>query len=224
MFSNKVYDLFQDKTRKSGAHQMESFAKDKAEKIKYLLKEKYSRVIIEELPIGFENEEIEKTKASFLKIGGPFDGFGTIYGNGTQKAQLNYQYVFVSIIEDGEVAVVGKTSFWDTHRVDGSMDPKPNKKYTLGDLYFPYSTENIDSTAKSIIAHYEDKNGESVFDVNEKITHVVIIPIDNREFHTTKSKKQQHSDADINTLENEKAIGNLISGVFGILNSNSHKF
>lgn len=220
MLNNKVYDLFQGKTRKSGAHQMESLAKDKAEKIKYLLKEKYSRVIIEELPIGFENEEIEKTKASFLKVGGPFDGFGTIYGNGTQKAQLNYQYVFVSIIEDGKVAVVGKTSFWDTRRVDGSIDF--SEKHNLGDLYRPYSTKNSNATAKAIVAHY-DKKRELVSDVNEKITHAVIIPIDNREFHTKDSKDKKHSDADINTFANEKVIGNLISGVFGILNSNSHK-
>lgn len=220
MLNNKVYDLFQDKTRKTGAHQLKSLAKDKAEKIKYLLKEKYSRVIIEELPIGFENEEIEKTKASFLKIGGQFDGFGTIYGNGTQKAQLNYQYVFVSIIEDGQVAVVGKTSFWDTRRVDGSIDS--SEKHNLGDLYRPYSTKNSNATAKAIVAHYDEKR-ELVSDVNEKITHAVIIPIDNREFHTKDSKDKKHSDADINTLANEKVIGNLISGVFGILNSNSHK-
>lgn len=220
MFSNKLYDLFQDETRKSGAHQMESLTKDKAEKIKYLLKEKYSRVIIEELPIGFENEEVEKTKVSFLKIGGPFDGFGTIYGNGTQKAQLNYQYVFVSIIEDGKVAVVGKTSFWDTRRVDGSIDS--SEKQNLGDLYRPYSTKNSNATAKAIVAHYDEKR-ELVSDVNEKITHAVIIPIDNREFHTKDSKDKKHSDADINTFANEKVIGNLISGVFGILNSNSHK-
>lgn len=220
MFNNKVYDLFQDKTRKSGAHQMGSLAKDKAEKIKYLLKEKYSRVIVEELPIGFENEEIKKTKSSFLKIGGPFDGFGTIYGNGTPKAQLNYQYVFVSIIEDGEVAVVGKTSFWDTRRIDGSIDS--SEKHNLGDLYGPYSTKNSNATAKAIVAHY-DKKSELVSDVNEKITYAVIIPIDNREFHTDDDKGKKHSNADINTLENERSIGNLISGVFGILNSNSHK-
>ena len=223
MFNNKVYDLFQDKTRKTGAHHMESFAKDKAERIKYLLKEKYSRVIVKELPIGFGNGEIKKTKASFLKIGGPFDGFGTIYRDGFSEAQLNYQYVFVSIIEDGEVAVVGKTSFWDTHLVNGSIDSDSSEEYNLGDLYRPYLT-NENSTANAIIKHYEDKKGESVSDVNEKITHVVIIPIDNREFHTAKFKKQQHSNADINTLDNEKSIGSLISGVFGILNSNSHKF
>lgn len=221
MFNNKVYDLFQDKTRKSGAHQMESLAKDKAEKIKYLLKEKYSRVIIEELPIGFENEEIKKTKASFLKIGGPFDGFGTIYGYGTSKAQLNYQYVFVSIIEDGEVAVVGKTSFWDTRRIDGSIDS--SEKHNLGDLYGPYSTKNSNATAKAIIAHYDEKS-ELVSDVNEKITHAVIIPIDNREFHTVEYKTHQHSTADIYTHEQERMIGKLVSNKFGILNSNSHKF
>ena len=42
MFNNKVYDLFQDKTRKSVAHQMGSLAKDKAEKIKYLLKKVFT--------------------------------------------------------------------------------------------------------------------------------------------------------------------------------------
>lgn len=222
MLDNKLYDLFQDKIWKLGAHLMESLAKDKAEKIKYLLRKKYSRVIVKELPIGFEKDEIKKTKASFLKIGGPFDGFGTIYREGFPEAQLNYQYVFVSILEDGEVAVVGKTSFWDTHLINGSTDSDSSEEYNLGDLYRPYLT-NENSTTNAIITHYENKKSESVSDVNEKITHVVIIPIDNREFHTGDRKRKKHSDADLNTLENETTIGNLISGVFGILNSNSHK-
>lgn len=223
MFDNKVYDLFQDKIKKSGAHQMESLAKDNAEKIKHLLKEKYSRVFIERLPQGFGKEEIEEMKMSFLKSDGPFDGYGTIYRDGFPEAQLNYQYVFVSIIEDGEVAVVGKTSFWDTRRVDGSLDS--SEKYNLGDLYRPYSTKNSNSTAKAIIAHY-DKKDESISDVNEKITYAVIIPIDNSEFHTEEYKAHQHSAADINTHTFEETIGEIISvsDAFDILNSNSHKY
>ena len=222
MLNNKVYDLFQGKTRKSGAHQMESLAKDKAEKIKYLLKEKYSRVFIERLPQGFGKDEIKETKMSFLKSNGPFDGYGTIYRDGFPEAQLNYQYVFVSIIEDGKVAVVGKTSFWDTRRVDGSIDS--SERHNLGDLYRPYSTKNLNATAKAIVAHYE--KSEVVSDVNEKITYAVIIPIDNSEFHTVERKTHQHSSADIYTHEQEIKIGEMISESkeFDILNSNSHKF
>ncbi|KQB82422.1 hypothetical protein [Leuconostoc lactis] len=199
---------------------MELLDKDTAEKIKYLLKEKNYSPIVEELSQKFTNDEIEKTKASFLKIGGPFDGFGTIYRDGFPEAQLNYQYVFVSIIEDGKVAVVGKTSFWDTRRVEGSIDS--SEKYNLGDLYRPYSTKNSNPTAKAIIAHYDEKN-ELVSDVNEKITYAVIIPIDNSKFHTEEYKTHQHSGADIHTHTHEKNIGKLVLDAFGILNSNSHE-
>ncbi len=72
------------------------------------------------------------------------------------KAQLNYQFVFVSIIEDGEVAVVGKTSFWDTHLINGSTDSDSSEEYNLADLYRPYLT-NENSTANAIITHYENK-------------------------------------------------------------------
>lgn len=202
---------------------MESLAKDKAEEIKYFLKEKNYSPIIEKLPQGFGKVEIEETKMSFLKSDGPFDGFGTIYRHGFPEAQLNYQYVFVSIIEDGKVAVVGKTSFWDIRRVDGSADSP--EKYNLGDLYRPYSTKNSNPTAKAIIAHY-DKKGEPISDVNEKITYAVIIPIDNSKFHTEEYKTHQLSAADVNTHEFEEEIGGIISASdkFKILNSNSHKF
>ncbi|MFL2052020.1 hypothetical protein ACEN35_03285 [Leuconostoc mesenteroides] len=203
---------------------MGSLAKDKAEGIKCLLKKEHPRVFIEKLPQGFGKEEIEGTKISFLKSDGPFDGFGTIYRHGFPEAQLNYQYVFVSIIEDGEVAVVGKTSFWDTRRVDGSVDA--SEKYNLGDLYRPYSTKNSNATAKAIVAHYYDEKSELVSNVNEKITYAVIIPIDNSEFHTVEHKTHQHSGADIYTHEQEIKIGEMISESkeFDILNSNSHKF
>ncbi|MGB2575068.1 hypothetical protein [Leuconostoc citreum] len=204
---------------------MGSLAKDKAEKIQGLLKENYPRIIVEKLPQGFGKEEIEKTKISFLKIGGPFNEFGTIYRDGCQNAQMNYQYVFVSIIEDGEVVVVGKTSFWDTRLENGNIDPNPSEKYNLGDLYRPYlKTDN--ATAQAIINHYKYKNNEKneqVTFVNQKITHAVIIPIDNSAFCTNHSKDKTHSSADQYTHEQEKIIGDLILDKFGILNSNSHK-
>lgn len=201
---------------------MESLAKDKAEGIRCLLKKEHPRVFIEKLPQGFGKDEIKETKMSFLKSDGPFDGYGTIYRDGFSEAQLNYQYVFVSIIEDGNVAVVGKTSFWDTRRVDGSIDS--SEKHNLGDLYRPYSTKNSNATAKAIVAHYE--KSEVVSDVNEKITYAVIIPIDNSKFHTVEYKTHQLSAADVNTHEFEEEIGGIISASdkFKILNSNSHKF
>lgn len=202
---------------------MESLAKDKAERVRCFLKKEYPRVFIERLPQGFGKEEIKETKVSFLRTGGPFDGHGTIYRDGFPEAQLNYQYVFVSIIEDGEIAVVGKTSFWDTRRVDGSIDS--SEKYNLGDLYKPYSTKNSNPTAKAIIAHY-GKKSELVSDVNEKITYAVIIPIDNSKFHTVEHKTHRHSGADIYIHKQEKTIGEMISASdeFDILNRNSHKF
>ncbi|WP_349582763.1 hypothetical protein [Leuconostoc citreum] len=167
---------------------MGSLAKGKAEKIQGLLKENYPRIIVEKLPQGFGKEEIEKTKISFLKSDGPFDGFGTVCGKCSLKAQRNYQYVFVSVIDDGKVAVVGKTSFWDTRFENGNIDPDSSEKYNLGDLYRPYSTKNPSPTAQVIIAHYQ---GESVSDVNEKITYAVIIPIDNSRFDTKEVKASQ---------------------------------
>ncbi|GDZ84795.1 hypothetical protein EFN63_08065 [Leuconostoc citreum] len=199
---------------------MGSLAKDKAEKIKGLLKENYPRIIVEKLPQGFGKEEIEKTKISFLKSDGPFDGFGTVYGKCSSKAQRNYQYVFVSVIDDGKVAVVGKTSFWDTRLENGNIDPDSSEKYNLGDLYRPYSRKKSSPTAQAITAHYQ---GESVSDVNEKITYAVIIPIDNSGFDTEEVKARQQNDADKHTHEQEKIIGDLILDEFDILNSNSHK-
>lgn len=193
--------------------------KDKAETIKDLLKDKYERIVVKKLPKGFKNDEIAETKRSFLETDGPFDGFGTIYGKGCQNAQRNYQYVFVSIIDDGTVAVVGKTSFWDTVRVNGSIDS--SEKYNLGDLYRPYSTKNSNPTAKSIIAHYQD---ELISDVNKKITYAVIIPINNCKFDTEEYKGKALTKADKYTHGEEQNIGRiLIEHKVDILNKNSHE-
>ncbi|MDI6666287.1 hypothetical protein QMA56_01035 [Leuconostoc falkenbergense] len=123
----------------------------------------------------------------------------------TKDGSKGYKYVYALILEDGVVAVVGKTTF----------QVKGTKISGYNDLFRAYKGKEL--TAQLIAAHYKiniDGNGGSK-QVDMKVKKAVIIPV-----NTDGLEGKTYDDR---TKELEKRIGNLlVSKQIFILNGASH--
>lgn len=145
------------------------------------------------------------------------DAFKKIYlqeftdGYNITDGLKTYKYVYVSILEDGVAAVVGKTTFHCTSENSGT----DTKMYGNNDLFNAYKGKEL--TAQLIAAHYNidiDGAGGSK-QVNMKVKKAVIIPV-----NTDGLKNTTYEDR---TKELEKRNGNfLVSEQIFILNGASH--
>ena len=140
-----------------------------------------------------------------------------IYSLETNRAQENYQFVFISVLEDCTVLVVGKTSFWSNVLVNGERDSSEDS--TFGDLIKPYNKYRNTRSAKEVIKHYNDNS----IDIDSKITKVIIVPIDVSDF-STKEAKKKNTDADRYAENIETLIGDaILNNGIRILNEFSHR-
>lgn len=148
-----------------------------------------------------------------------FKNKGAIYAQGKDKAQENYQFVFISILEDNTVLVVGKTSFWSNRLINGTRDSREDSNF--GDLIKPYNIYQDKESAKKVISHYNDNS----IDIDDKVTTVIIIPIDVSDCSTEEYKhKHKHYRADTRAEEVETMIGDaLLNNGINILNKDSHR-
>lgn len=124
-----------------------------------------------------------------------------------------YKYVYVSILEDGVVAVVGKTTFHCASDNSG-IDTKISGN---NDLFNAYKGKEL--TAQLIAAHYKIKikDASDSEQVNMKVKKAVIIPVKIDDLKNNKDK------AEARTKKLEKDIGNfLVSEQIFILNGASH--
>lgn len=122
-----------------------------------------------------------------------------------------YKYVYVSILEDGVVAVVGKTTFHCTSENNGTE----TKIYGNNDLFNAYKGKEL--TAQLIAAHYKIKikDADDIQQVNMKVKKAIIIPVNIAGLDT--------KTCEVRTKELEREIGNfLVSEQIFILNGASH--
>lgn len=159
------------------------------------------------------------TSKRTLMSSGLFDGYGAVYGQHTDIAQRNYEYVFVTLTVDDKIAVVGKTSFWETTLENGEIDPR--EQDNLGDVFRPFSRLNTNPTARAVVAHY---GLDAHADVNLLLPRAIIIPIDVSDCNTSELKGHQATNADRKTHEQEYLIGERLRKRFGILNEYSHRY
>ena len=159
------------------------------------------------------------TSKSTLMSSGLFDDYGAIYGQSTDIAQRNYEYVFVTLTVDDKIAVVGKSSFWENTLENGMIDPR--EQDNLGDVFRPFSRQNTNPTARAIVTHY---GLDAHADVNLLLPRAIIIPIDVSDCNTSELKGHQLTPADKRTHEQEYRIGERLRERFGILNEQSHRY
>lgn len=159
------------------------------------------------------------TSKRTLLSSGLFDGYGAVYGQHTDIAQRNYEYVFVTLTIDDKIAVVGKTSFWENTLENGEIDPQ--EQNNLGDVFRPFSRLNTNPTARAVVAHY---GLDAHADVNLLLPRAIIIPIDVSDCNTRELKGHQITTADKKTHEHEYLIGERLRQQFGILNEYSHRY
>lgn len=159
------------------------------------------------------------TDKTTLMASGLFNNYGAVYGQGTDSAQRNYEYVFVTLTTDDKIAVVGKTSFWENTLEIGAIDPR--EQNNLGDVFRPFSRQNTNPTARAVVSRY---GLDAHADVNLLLSRAIIIPIDVSDCNTTELKGRQVTIADKRTHDHEYLIGERLRKRFGILNEYSHRF
>lgn len=159
------------------------------------------------------------TDKTTLMASGLFNNYGAVYGQFTDLAQRNYEYVFATLTVDDKIAVVGKTSFWKSTLENDAIDPR--EQDSLGDVFRPFSRQNTNPTARAVVSHY---GLDAHADVNLLLPRAIIIPIDVSDCNTGKLKGHQPTTADRRTHEQEYKIGERLRKRFGILNEYSHRF
>ncbi|GAP00352.1 hypothetical protein [Fructobacillus ficulneus] len=166
-------------------------------------------------PAQFKNKKTE-----MIKDQAKFGQRGTVYAQKDKdKAQAHYEYVFVSVLENGKILVVGKSSFWSNTLENGRSDPSEDS--TFGDLIKAYNDQVKQGAS---IASLKREYKLDDFDFDEKVTTVVIIPIDVSSYSRDVSRRGQDETDEI-THEFEKMIGDFLLDSAGleILNTYSHR-
>lgn len=184
---------------------------------------KYSEPIVVNNLNEYVADKRSKSDLKDLLIDNFFNGKGAIFGKGRpEKEQKNFQYVFASIYEDSEsayIVVVGKSSFWNKKLENGDVDY--SEIDCLGDLFKPYTKK-----FKTVECVLKNTNCKTLYDINDKITAAVILPIDVHEYQTNGLKGKLKTGPDKKAEKFESEIGELLLKAVGkgsILNSESHK-
>lgn len=161
-------------------------------------------------------------KYGFLHDKTRFMDKGATFGEGSEEEQKNYQYVFVTLTDDNTIAVVGKTSFWDTYlekdkySEDDTNSKKKKLSSALGDLFIPY----LSGTSRKVLDYYSTDE-RKYFDLDEKLTKVIIMPINLYGWSTEELKGKKKTFVDTLAEKIESAVrAELLEQEFTIINKN----